>query len=63
LKEDVETVRAFFQDLRAGGLGDRLLVVSDGAPGIIRAIDECFPRSARQRLPGDRRQRIPPHTS
>ena len=48
-KEDVETVRAFFQDLRVRGLGDPLLVVSDGAPGIIRAIEECFPRSARQR--------------
>ena len=31
--EDVETVRAFFQDLRARGLGDPLLVVSDRAPG------------------------------
>jgi putative transposase len=48
-KEDTETVRAFFQDMRARGLGDPLLVVSDGAPGIIRAIEECFPRSARQR--------------
>jgi putative transposase len=48
-KEDTETVRAFFQDLRARGLGDPLIVVSDGAPGIIRAIEECFPRSARQR--------------
>ena len=48
-KEDVETVRAFFQDLRIRGLGDPLLVVSDGASGIIRAIEECFPRSARQR--------------
>jgi Transposase, Mutator family len=48
-KEDVETVRAFFQDLRARGLGDPLLVVSDGAPGIIRAIEESFPRSERQR--------------
>ena len=53
-KEDVETVRAFFQDLRARGPGDPLLVVSDGAPGIIRAIEECFPRSARQRCPAHR---------
>src|SRR5205823_4256757 len=30
----------------ARGLGDPLLVVSDGAPGVIRAIEECFPRSA-----------------
>jgi transposase-like protein len=48
-KEDAETVSAFFQDMRARGLGDPLLVISDGAPGIIKAIETCFPRSARQR--------------
>jgi transposase-like protein len=48
-KEDAETVSAFFQDMRARGLGDPLLVVSDGAPGIIKAIETCFPRSERQR--------------
>ena len=48
-KEDGETVSSFFQDMRGRGLGDPLLVVSDGAPGIIKAIETCFPRSARQR--------------
>jgi len=48
-KEDAETVSAFFQDMRARGLGDPVLVVSDGAPGVIKAIETCFPRSARQR--------------
>ena len=48
-KEDAETVSAFFQDMRARGLGDPLLVVSDGAPGVIKAIEVCFPRSTRQR--------------
>ena len=48
-KEDHETVSAFFQDMRSRGLGDPLLVASDGAPGIIKAIDSCFPRSMRQR--------------
>jgi transposase-like protein len=48
-KEDTASCREFFQDLRRRGLPDPLLVVSDGAPGIIRAIEECFPRSARQR--------------
>jgi len=48
-KEDAETVSAFFQDMRSRGLGDPLLVVSDGAPGIIKAIETCFPRSKRQR--------------
>ena len=52
-KEDVETVRAFFQDPRIRGLGDPLLVVSDGASGIIRAIEECFP---------DRRASVASHT-
>jgi transposase-like protein len=35
--------------MRSRGLGDPLLVVSDGAPGIIKAIETCFPRSERQR--------------
>jgi putative transposase len=48
-KEDAETVSAFFQDMRRRGLGDPLLVISDGAAGIIKALETCFPRSARQR--------------
>ena len=48
-KEDTASCREFFQDLRRRGLPDPLLVVSDGAPGLIRAIEECFPRSVRQR--------------
>ena len=48
-KEDAETVQAFFQDMRARGLGDPLLITSDGAPGIIKAIELAFPKSARQR--------------
>ena len=48
-KEDAETVSAFVQDMRTRGLEDPLLVVSDGAPGIIKAIETCFPRSERQR--------------
>jgi putative transposase len=51
-KEDVETVRAFFPDLRARGLGDPLLVVSDGAPGIIRAIEEWLSALGAPALPG-----------
>ena len=48
-KEDTASCREFFQDLRRRGLADPLLVASDGAPGLIRAIEECFPRSLRQR--------------
>ena len=48
-KEDTASCREFFHDMRRRGLPDPLLVVSDGAPGIIRAIEECFPRVLRQR--------------
>ena len=34
--------------MRRRGLPDPLLVVSDGAPGMIRAIEECLPRWIRQ---------------
>jgi len=48
-KEDTESCRAFLQDLRRRGLRDPLLTVTDGAPGLIRAVEECLPRSLRQR--------------
>jgi transposase-like protein len=48
-KEDTASCREFFQDMRRRGLPDPLLVASDGAPGMIRAIEECLPRSIRQR--------------
>lgn len=48
-KEDTESCKALFQDTRRRGLGDPLLVTTDGAPGLIRAVEECFPRSRRQR--------------
>ena len=48
-KEDTASCKEFFQDLRRRGLPDPLLVVSDGAPGIIRATEECLPRTVRQR--------------
>ena len=48
-KEDTASCKEFFQDLRRRGLPDPLLVASDGAPGMIRAIEECLPRSIRQR--------------
>ena len=48
-KEDAETVTAFFENMKMRGLNDPLLVTSDGAPGIVKAIEICFPRAARQR--------------
>lgn len=48
-KEDTASSTAFFEDLKRRGLADPLLAVTDGAPGLIRAVETCFPRALRQR--------------
>jgi putative transposase len=48
-KEDTESCREFLRDLKARGMTDPILVITDGAPGLIRAVEEVFPRSLRQR--------------
>jgi putative transposase len=48
-KEDTPSCTAFFEDLKRRGLPDPLLAVTDGAPGLIRAVETCFPRALRQR--------------
>jgi transposase-like protein len=48
-KEDTASCTGFFEDLKRRGLADPLLVVTDGAPGLIRAAETCFPRALRQR--------------
>ena len=44
-KEDDETVTAFFENMKLRGLNDPPL---NDAPGIIKAIEVCFPRTSRQ---------------
>ncbi len=39
----------FLQDPKRRGLGDPLLATTDGAGGLIRAVEEVLPRSERQR--------------
>jgi putative transposase len=48
-KEDTASGLALFEDLKRRGLADPLLVVTDGAPELIRAVETCFPRALRQR--------------
>ncbi|HEY6239841.1 MAG TPA: IS256 family transposase [Burkholderiales bacterium] len=48
-KEDTVSCREFFRDLKARGLNDPILGSTDGAPGLIRAFEECWPKSLRQR--------------
>jgi putative transposase len=48
MRESHEDWLALGRDLIARGLGAPLLVVADGAPGLIRAVEQCWPASDRQ---------------
>jgi putative transposase len=48
-KEDTTSCKEFLRDLKSRRLRDPVLVATDGAPGLIRAVEEVFPRSLRQR--------------
>jgi putative transposase len=48
----------FFRDMQRRGLRTPLLVTSDGAPGLIKAIAESFPESKRQRCTFHKLQNI-----
>lgn len=47
--ESADAWHDFLQDLKDRGLASPLLVISDGAPGLITAIEQAFPRALRQR--------------
>src|ERR687887_898181 len=49
MRESYEDWQALGRDLIARGLGAPMLVVADGAPGLIKAIEQCWPASDRQR--------------
>jgi putative transposase len=49
MRESHEDWLALARDLIARGLGAPLLIVADGAPGLIKAVEQCWPASDRQR--------------
>src|SRR5436189_3060714 len=49
MRESHEDWQALGRDLIARGLGAPMLIVADGAPGLIKAIEQCWPASDRQR--------------
>jgi putative transposase len=48
MRESHEDWLELGRDLIARGLGAPLLIVADGAPGLIKAIEQCWPASDRQ---------------
>lgn len=57
-KESLEAWRAFIRDMVRRGLRTPTLVASDGAPGLIAAIEEVWPRSLRQRCLAHKKRNI-----
>jgi transposase-like protein len=49
MRESYEDWQALGRNLIARGLGAPMLIVADGAPGLIKAIEHCWPASDRQR--------------
>jgi putative transposase len=49
MRESYEDWQALGRDLIARGLGAPMLIVADGAPGLTKAIEHCWPASDRQR--------------
>jgi transposase-like protein len=47
--ESADAWHDFLQDLKDRGLPSPLLVISDGAPGLIAAVEQAFPQALRQR--------------
>jgi putative transposase len=48
MRESHEDWLGLGRDLIARGLGAPLLIVADGAPGLIKAVEQCWPASDRQ---------------
>jgi putative transposase len=48
MRESHEDLLALGRDLIARGLGAPMLIVADGAPGLIKAVEHCWPASDRQ---------------
>lgn len=48
-KESYDTWQEFFREMLSRGLRVPMLIISDGGPGLKKAIDNCFSESLRQR--------------
>src|SRR5712691_7334989 len=47
--ESADAWTSFLADLKDRGLGGPLLIISDGAPGLISAVEQSYPKALRQR--------------
>lgn len=57
-RETYENWKGLLQEMVARGLNEPLLIVTDGNPGVLKAIEEVFPRSLKQRCQKHRLENI-----
>ncbi len=57
-RESYENWKGFLQEMVARGMREPLLIVTDGNPGVLKAIAEVFPRSLKQRCQKHRLENI-----
>jgi putative transposase len=60
MRESFEDWQTLGRDLIARGLGAPMLIVADGAPGLTKAIEQCWPASDRQRCCVHRARNLTP---
>jgi putative transposase len=57
-RESYENWKGLLHEMTARGLNEPLLIVTDGNPGVLKAIEEVFPQSLKQRCQRHRMENI-----
>jgi transposase-like protein len=57
-RESYENWKSFLHEMTARDLGEPLFIVTDGNPGVLKAMEEVFPRSLKQRCQKHRLENI-----
>lgn len=57
-KESTDNCKDLLNDLKRRGMRDPVLIATDGAAGSIRAVEECFPSTLRQRCLAHKKRNI-----
>lgn len=57
-RESYNAWKGFLEDLVQRGMGEPMLTIMDGCPGLIQAVDEVFPESDKQRCTKHRTENV-----
>jgi transposase-like protein len=57
-RESYNAWKVFLEDLIKRGMGEPMLTIIDGCPGLIKAVDEVFPESDKQRCTKHRTENV-----